>query len=240
MGQAERMNDHGSMGDLLQLMGASAGAADGLADVPVGTRHPGAGDALFHEDDCAQAIYFVRAGMFKTLRTADDGHEQVLGFAGRGAMLGFDAMCLPRHPTAAVALEPSSVYVVARQDVFGLGERIPAFARVLHLASSHELTRRAEHADLLAPVAPEVRLARFLVHLARRKAADGEPQRQLHLPMSRRDIASHLGVAHETVSRAFTSLSGSGHLRVGNREVEILDLDALQACSLRTRRLAQA
>lgn len=53
--------------------------------------------------------------------------------------------------------------------------------------------------------------------------------------MARRDIASLLGLAHETVSRSFTQLSQHGCLRVDNREIEILDLQALRLRARTTR-----
>ena len=53
----------------------------------------------------ADAIHFVRAGSFQIYRTAQDGHEQVLGFAVRGEVLGFEALAQGTHPSAAVALD---------------------------------------------------------------------------------------------------------------------------------------
>ena len=58
--------------------------------------------------------------------------------------------------------------------------------------------------------------------------------------MSRRDIASHIGVAHETVSRSFGALVQWGCLAVSNREVEILDAQLLHTCARSTRGLADA
>jgi CRP/FNR family transcriptional regulator len=88
----------------------------------------------------------------------------------------------------------------------------------------------------MAAVAAEVRLARFLLHLSHRMAACGQSPRRFVLRMSRRDIASYLGVAHETVSRSFTALAGWGLVEVDNREVAIADMEGLRALSLGTRR----
>jgi CRP/FNR family transcriptional regulator, anaerobic regulatory protein len=228
--------ERSTLADLMQLMGADPGDLRLAAAVPVPVRRVRAGDALFHEGARAEAIYFVRAGTFKTFRTAEDGYEQVLGFAGRAELLGFDALCGQCHPSAAVALEESSVYVLMLRDIFMLGQRLPEFDRVVHLAVSMALTRRGELADLMAAVAAEVRLARFLVQLSQRMAACGQSPRRFHLRMSRRDIASHLGVAHETVSRSFSALAGWGFVRVDNREVDILDMAALKELSRSTRR----
>ena len=225
-----------SMADLIQLLGGRASDIPVDAMLPVPLRRLHCGDTLFHEGGDAEAIYFVRAGTFKTFRTAEDGYEQVLGFAGRAEVLGFDALCMDEHPNSAVALEESSVYVILTRDLFNLGQRIPALDRMVHMAVSSALTLRGELANVMAAVAAEVRLARFLVQHSQRMAATGQSPRRFRLRMSRRDIASHLGVAHETVSRSFSTLAGWGMVQVDNREVEILDMDGLKELSRSTRR----
>ncbi len=228
--------DHSTLADLLQLMGAGDADVRRAAGVPVPLRRLRAGDTLFHEGTRADSIYFVRSGTFKIFRTAEDGYEQVLGFVGRAELLGFDALCTCGHPTEAVALEDSAVYVVLMRDVVGLIERSPALGRVVHLAVSTALTRQGELADVMAAVSAEVRLARFLLHLSQRMAACGQSPRRFVLRMGRRDIASYLGVAHETVSRSFTALVGWGLVAVNNREVEVVDMDGLRALTRATRR----
>ena len=224
-----------STADLQQLLGRQVGAAQTADPTLLPVRRLHAGDTLFHEGASAQAIFFVWGGTFKTYRTAEDGYEQVLGFAGRAEVLGFDAMCMDFHPTAAVALEESSVCVVLVRDLFVGGGRNPMLDRLVALAVSRALTLRGEVADLMAAVAAEVRLARFLMQLSQRMAACGQSPRRFHLRMSRRDIASHLGVAHETVSRSFSAMAGWGLVDVNNREVEILDMERLKALARSTR-----
>ncbi len=226
----------GGMSDLLQLMGADTASQQLAADIAVPVRRLREGETLFHEGSRSEAIYFVRAGTFKIFSTAEDGYEQVLGFSGRGEVLGFDAICTGHYPNEVLALEDSSVYVVLLRDYFELGQRIPALDRVVFRAVSAALTRRGELADVMAAVAAEVRLARFLMHLSQRMAASGQSARRFHLRMGRRDIASYLGVAHETVSRSFSALVGLGLVSVNNREVEILDMDGLKVFSCGTRR----
>lgn len=228
-----------SMSDLLRLMGVDAREAPSADTCPLTMRLLHAGAALFHEGNVAEAIYFVSVGMFKTFTIAEDGYEQVLGFSGRGEVLGFDAVCTGTHPTGAVALEEARVYAVPVRDLFALGNRVPALDRVLHMAASRQLAQRGEIADVMAAVAAEVRLARFLVQLSARMGACGQSTRRLLLRMSRRDIASHLGVAHETVSRSFGTLADWGYLHVNYREVEICDLDALKTFARSTRGLVE-
>lgn len=223
---------------LFRLMGVDETAPEATAQIT--TRRVRAGVALFHEGTCAHAVYFIAVGTFKFMHTAEDGYEQVLGFAGRAEMLGYDALCQRAYPTTAVALEDSTVYALPVADLFGLSARIPALGRVLHMAASRQMLHQVEIANLMAAVSAEVRLARFLLQLSDHMAERGQSPRRLYLRMSRRDIASHLGVAHETVSRSFGALANWGCVAVNNREVEILDRERLLACASNTRGLVHS
>jgi CRP/FNR family transcriptional regulator len=75
-----------------------------------------------------------------------------------------------------------------------------------------------------------------MLQLSSRMEACGQSPRRFRLRMGRRDIASHLGVAHETVSRSFQALARWSLLSVSNREVEILDMDGLKTLAHCTRR----
>lgn len=226
----------GCLSGLLQLMGAAPGEAGIEADMPVLVRRRHAGDALFHQGARVEAIYFVHVGTFKLFHTAEDGYEQVLGFTGRAEVLGLDAIGMKCYPTTAVALEDASVYAVLVPEFFALAQRIPALGRMVLLAAGRALARQGELADLMAAVASEVRLARFLVQLSQQMAVRGQSSSHFHLHMSRRDIGSYLGVAHETVSRSFTVLAHWGYLQVDKREVKLLDMDGLKAFARSTRR----
>lgn len=226
----------GGLAELLQLLGGGDHAGLDGAEMPVPVRRKHEGETLFHEGAPAEHVYFVRAGTFKAFMTGEDGYEQVIGFAGRGELLGFDAIGMGHYTNQAVALEESSVYVVSLSDYFSVNPRIPALDRAVFRAVSAALQQRGELAEMMAAVASEVRLARFLLQLSRRLADIGQSPRRIHLRMARRDIASYLGVAHETVSRSFTSLAALGLVEVNNRDVEIRDMAGLQAFSSGTRR----
>lgn len=225
---------------LLRLLGvAGAAVPESAAEIAVATRRVRTGQTLFHEGARADALHFIGVGTFKCVHMAEDGYEQVLAFNGRGEVLGYDALCTGTHPTAAVALEDSTVYGVTPADLSTLGRSVPGIELALQRELSRQLAQRAVIANLMAAVSAEVRLARFLVHLSARMAENGQSPRRLLLRMSRRDIASHIGVAHETVSRSFSALMQWGCLAVSNREVEILDAQRLQACARSTRGLVE-
>jgi len=228
-----------TVADLLRLLGDGAGDSRAAQSIPVLMRQLHTGHALFHEGARAESIYVVRTGHFKSHRIAEDGAEHVLGFAGRAELLGFDALCVDAHPTSAVALEDATVYAVPVRDLPTLGQRIDGLDRALHFALSRQLSRRDEQIALMAPMAAEVRMARFLMQQSLHMAARGQSPRLFHLPMGRRDIARYLGIAHETVSRAFGSSSLRECVRVENRAIAILDMDRLAALACNTCQAAE-
>ena len=225
----------GRLTDLLLLLGVEPDERRLTDTILVPLRRVSAASTLFHEGAQSDAVHVVRCGTFKTLRIAEDGYEQVLGFAGRAEVLGFDALCNGRHPASAIALEEASVYALGLREIDGLRHRVSALDIALQHALSSQLARASEIAEVMAAVASEVRLARFLLQRSARMAVYGQSSRQLRLPMSRRDIASHLGVAHETVSRSFGELANWGFISVDNREIGILNVEALKAFARMTR-----
>lgn len=227
----------GSLADLVRLMGGEADGTPVPGEVTVPLWRVRAGATLFHEGAHSEHLYVVRSGTFKCFTMLEDGYEQVLGFAGPAEVLGFEAQCRGRQSLSAVALEESSVHALPLQELERWRHRCPALDRALMRTLSRQFAHAAAMVEMMAAVAAEVRLARFLVWLSSRMAELGHSPRRLLLRMSRRDIGSLLGVAHETVSRSFGTLADWGYLRVRNREVEILDLPGLKACTHCTRGL---
>jgi CRP/FNR family transcriptional regulator len=228
--------ERGSLGDLVRLMGAHPASAHAVDErLPVTLWRVRQGTTLIHEGSQGHALYVVRCGSLKCVKTLEDGYEQVLSFVQAGGLMGFEALHNGVQPASVVALEDSSVYALPVRDLHSLQESCPAVSDALHRALSRQLVHASETAEMMAAVASDVRLARFVLWWSARMAEAGQSPRRLHLRMGRRDIASLLGVAHETVSRSFTTLADAGLLQVENRDVEIIDLDGLRARARSTR-----
>jgi CRP/FNR family transcriptional regulator len=68
----------------------------------------------------------------------------------------------------------------------------------------------------------------FLLSLSERFGRRGYSETEFILAMSRRDIASFLRLATETVSRVLARFQKSGLLKVDRKQVRIRDLDELK------------
>jgi CRP/FNR family transcriptional regulator, anaerobic regulatory protein len=166
---------------------------------------------------------------------AEDGYEHVLAFAWRRDVIGYDGLYREHYAFGAVALEDSRVITLPMAALPALRQQSPALDAALQPLIARQLAHAGEIAEVMSAVAADVRLARFLVQLSNRMVECGQSPRRLLLRMNRRDIANHLGLAHETISRSLRVLSDAGWLRVDNRDVEILDPQNLKRCARSTR-----
>ena len=186
------------------------------------------GQTLFQLGDAFDALYAVRTGFFKTCVTLEDGRDQVTGFQMAGELLGLDGISTHRHACDAVALEDSSVCVIPYQQLESLSHELIDLQRVFHKIMSREIVRDHGVMLLLGSMRAEERLAAFVVNLTQRLHARGYSQREFILRMSREEIGSYLGLKLETVSRTFSRMQAEGILEVRQREIKVLDAQALQ------------
>lgn len=216
-----------SASDLLRWLGGANDVVQEATDVVFPVLRIRAGQVLAHQGAAFNCLYFVRAGAFKCSRTALDGHEQVLSFAFQGDTIGLDGIAGGAYGTTASALEDAMAVAAPYSDMAAAALGVPALQHLLHESASREVKNSWASLEVVAATGAEPRVARFLLQLAARHASLGYSGRQLRLPMGRRDIASHLGLAHESVSRSLSALKRAGCIRVSRREVEIVDLAGL-------------
>jgi CRP/FNR family transcriptional regulator, anaerobic regulatory protein len=215
-----------SLRDLCLPLGLDADDMQRL-EMVVHTRGPiRSGEHLFREGDSFQALYAVKSGALKTYTIDSQGREHVLGFHIPGELAGLDGIYSGRNRCNAVALQSTSVCALPFSRLEQLIQEVPGLqAQVLRIMS-RELSASGQ---LATDHSAEERLAGFLVSLSRRYARRGLSPTHITLPMPRRDIASHLRLATETVSRLFARFQEEGIVAARRREVEILNLEALEA-----------
>ncbi len=234
---------HGASADTLHIgLGALIGLLDDHAAVDAppdierfAIHRVKRGAMLVHEGAPADALYVVQTGSFKCVKTAEDGYEYVLALTWERDVIGYDGLYRNHYAFGAQALEDSRVIALPLAGLTALRQRSPMLDLALQTLIARQLAHAGDLAEVMSAVTADARLARFLVQLSARMAELGQSPRRLRLRVNRRDIANHLGLAHETISRSFRVLSDSGCLRVDNREVEIIDPQILRRCARSTR-----
>lgn len=205
----------------LAVCGALAqGELPSLAAIAVSKRLE-AGQMLFHEGDPAEDVFTLTDGSLKLYKLLADGRRQIMGFLFPGDYLG---LAVSRsYVCSAEALGPVTVCRFPRRSFMRLLDEFPALEKELLDRASSELAAAQEQMLLLGRKTARERVASFLVSMADRQ--DVEDTAPVDLPMNRADIADHLGLTIETVSRALTGLRAKGlielpdkhHFRILNR-----------------------
>jgi CRP-like cAMP-binding protein len=176
--------------------------------------------SIFAEGDAATRVFEVVQGAFMILRHLPGGRRQILDIVGPGRLIGLTAGAV--HDCAAVALKHSVVHELDRhrlQTASRDGARVAA-------ALLEELRRLRDLATALGRKTAIERLAGFLLALAE---GDGQTRVELDLPVTRLEIADHLGLAIETVCRNLTQMKERGLIQArGYSGMTILNAPALR------------
>lgn len=186
------------------------------------------GGTLFRAGRGGRHMYLLRAGSLKTFVDTLDGEYQLTAFHLPGELIGFDLSGEDdvSQPYTTVAMERSQLCEVDCAE----GEAALIRQRLYRLIGGELRQLHANRAMVGRSMAHQ-RVALFLLDLSERQRRLRRVSDVLHLPMSRLDIASFLGLAVETVSRVFTRLQLSGVISVDLRTVRLLDRARLLALS---------
>jgi CRP-like cAMP-binding protein len=171
---------------------------------------------LHAQGDRADFCYRIVSGCVRTIKLMEDGRRQVGGFLLAGDCLGFDA--LDTHDFAAQAVTDVVLRRYRRRETEALMERHASLARVLREMAARELRDAYDRILLLGRKTASERIATFLLEMAARQRGVGK----VALPMSRTDIADHLGLTVETVCRMMTHLRRDGTIVIEPGQVELL------------------
>jgi CRP/FNR family transcriptional regulator, nitrogen fixation regulation protein len=187
--------------------------------------HPGAvlkflkGEIVYAQGDPATDWFEVISGTVRTCLLYSDGHRQLTGFFYTGDVFGIDSGHYSSSAEAVTA-------VTLRRCGRGFGEEARAgdTGPVRGIFES-ALSNAQACIYLLGRRTAAERMATFLLTTARRFAAD----RPFQLPMSRADIADHLGLTIHTVSRTLSEFVRRNLISLnGPQSITIIDQAGLK------------
>lgn len=158
------------------------------------------GTEIFGQDEPADYVYRLVDGAAMTSRLLNDGRRQVGGFHFPGDILGLEAGAL--HRFSAETISKTTMVAVKRSTLAAIAQADAAVARELWHLTARALDRMHHLALLLGRSSAQERVSCFLAEMAERLDGGAE----LELPMSRKDIADHLGLTIETVSRTLSQM----------------------------------
>lgn len=183
-------------------------------------------ETLFLEGDNALSLFQVISGVGKIYKMMPDGRAIISGFAYAGGILGIARAGKYFYNVDAVtdmALDAYSKSVIEARL-----QEDPDYLQHLFEETNDELAQAQERILTLGQKSPVEKVTSFIRRIRRWQSED----RQVHVPMTRHDIADYLGLTTETVSRTFTQLREQQIIRsINQHDIEILDVEKLKRLS---------
>lgn len=161
-------------------------------------------EVVFMEHDPVRRAYVVEDGLVMLHHLFPDGRRQIVDLAGPGELLSWEE---GGHACTAETLTFCRItsYELTRVDAS------PDLQRDLVRRLRRAVRRTQEHVTLLGR---KTALERVASLLGRLMDIHGKPAGQgaasIVLPLTRREIADHLGITQETASRSFNELRRRG------------------------------
>jgi CRP-like cAMP-binding protein len=199
---------------------------EGLIAIGI-TLQAASGQTIVLEGDACEACFRVLAGAVRLHKGTADGRRQLIDFLVAGDCFGL----IGTHYSYGVeAITQTTLVRVSRATLSAAAREQPRIAERLIERAAAELARAHEHMLLLGRKNAMEKVAYFLVDLARRIGAD-EAMPAFRLPISRQEMADHLGLTVETVSRIMTRLREGGFIALPTPQNVVL-LDAAELAAL--------
>jgi CRP/FNR family nitrogen fixation transcriptional regulator len=192
---------------------------------PVGaTRVLSKGEELFAEGDAADFFYKVVSGTVRTYKLLSDGRRQIDEFHFAGDIFGLETG--EEHRFSADAVDTATIIAFRRRRFETLAHDDPELGDQVMSSMMRSLERAHDHMMLLGRKTAQEKVATFLLDMARRVSKED----RFELPMQRTDIADHLGLTIETVSRTLTQFAREGLIKLAaaSRSVVLCDKAALR------------
>lgn len=235
-----------------QPMPVNAQAVQGLAEFPAGRPGESARNAvqselfarltaagrilrlqsgfqLVGEGAIAESALVLLEGVVMKFKNLPGDRRQIAGFAYAPALLlpfRFDAP----WPYGLWTIGPVACCHVGERPFHRVLQQDRRFYPLLLELVQDELRDQQELLVTLACLTPLEKIAGFLLRTAERRPMDAVKEGTVALPMTRVQIADHLGLAPETVSRTFARLAADGLVSLPRPSRVVLhDRDALRA-----------
>lgn len=176
----------------------------------------GRDEEIYGEGEEAEFVYRIVTGAVRICKILGNGRRQIHAFQLPGDTFGF-ALDGAHRLTAEAIVDTKVVMFRGRQLSQLARANAEAACRLWDMARE-QLRHAEDHMVLLGRHSALERVAAFLLDMDRRLGRGGA----FELPMTRRDIADHLGLTLETVSRSISDLQKSGLVqRNGARRLQL-------------------
>lgn len=172
------------------------------------------------QDGTSEAWYCVISGAARQCVISPEGRRQIVDILLPGDFFGFTLSSAHRFAVQAV-VDDTIVASYSCRRIQALAQQNPHVAQDIQLRLVETVSRLQEHILVVGTMTATQKVRAFLAFMSERLPS--AERWDVSLPISRYDIADHLGISVETVSRAITDLRATGIIRLdGPRHVSMV------------------
>jgi CRP/FNR family transcriptional regulator, anaerobic regulatory protein len=184
------------------------------------------GESIYLEGEPSENLFVIHKGKVKISKLSEEGKEQIIRILHEGDFMG-ELSLFTQSPfmNNAEALGTTSVCIVNGKELSRLIEKNPSISLKImkELSSRLEKTERLIESIGLGNV--EQRVAEILLKMS-------DDTNVVNLSISKRDLAAHIGMSQETLSRKLSSFQEEGWIRQeGQRKIIIINRASLERIS---------
>lgn len=211
-------------GNIALFSGLTPAELAGIISIAV-KRSYAAGDQLFSEGDPCTGLFVIAGGAVKIVKTAPSGRQIMLAVERAPSTVAevplFDGGV---YPASVFAIEDTTAYVLPLRDFQSLCLRHPDVSLKFLAVVGRRLRHLVSLVERVTFGGVRQRLAQALIDFAQQAGSDS-----FTLPATHEELAQRLGTVREVISRNLGRFQGENLIRMNRREVEILNLQGLQA-----------
>ncbi|MFS4491273.1 response regulator [Maribacter sp. 2308TA10-17] len=182
------------------------------------------GETIYREGMHSNTAYLVIKGVVKTHKLDEMGKELITGIYKADDFFGFTSFTknIP-HQEYATAMEETQLVAISTQELKNLLEQNHALTMELMQVLSENLSETKEQLLEMAYGSVRRKTASTILKFAEKLQKDTKG----NLHILRSDLASVAGMATETLIRTLSSFKKEGLISIDNRNIKILDMEAL-------------
>lgn len=201
--------------------GLSGDELDALLEISR-VRNSSRGELLFSDGEPAEGFFVVLTGKVKVYKLSAEGKERILHIVSPGGTFAEAAIFgKGLYPAYAEPVQKSSLLFLPKESFLTLLSENGRMAINMIAGLSHFLRQFTVQIEELTFKDVPSRLARYLMEVS-----EGERE-NFELPISKSQLASHLGTVSETLSRTFRKLGDEDLIRVEGKMITIIDFERL-------------
>jgi CRP-like cAMP-binding protein len=166
------------------------------------------------------AVACILCGAVRKFAVRPNGQRQIIDLIVTGDFLGF----APSDPVFVLEAVSSDTRIASftRGQIDGLEARFPAVSALMQNCAADAIRRLEHHLLVQSRITAREKVGAYLAAMTRRMRRSRT--NTIVLPVTRYDIADHLGIAVETVSRTMTVLRRRGSIALRTpRDIELRD-----------------